>query len=233
METEKIAYLAAPYNDPDLMVRRKRYILASYVAYDLIKAGTYVFSPLTHNGPLMLHLGLTGWEVWGPYDLSMLKKCDSLIVIKMEGWEQSKGVSKEIEKAEEWGIPIEYIDPPKEKARLDLEHQHLVDQIVKLVNDRDWNQFHPPKSLAISLASEVGELLEHFAWVTDEESLELPEKTLKEVKDEMGDVFLNLLYLAHRLEIDLIDVTHKKLNKVAEKYPVEKAKGQRVKYTEL
>lgn len=233
METKNVAYLAAPYYDADLMVRRRRYLLASYAAYELIKEGNYVFSPLTHNGPLMLHLGLTGWDVWGPYDLSMLKKCDKLYVLKLDGWEKSKGVKAEVEKAAEWDIPVEYLDPPKENIRLDLEHQHLVDQIVKLVGDRDWDQFHPPKSLALSLASEVGELLEHFAWVSDDESSQLPEKTYLEVKDEMGDVFLNLLYLAHRLGIDLIDVTHKKLNKIAEKYPVEKSKGKRCKYTEL
>jgi len=107
----KIAYLACPYNHPDLAVRQKRYELANLAAAHLIQQRIFVFSPLTHNVTLF-SFGLSqGWGFWKDYDLAFIAHFDSLIVLMLEGWEQSQGVRDEIEYAKKLKLPIEYLDP--------------------------------------------------------------------------------------------------------------------------
>ena len=98
---------------------------------------------------------------------------------------------------------------------------------------RDWNQFHSPKNLAIALSVEAAELLEHFQWVSDKDSLTLPPDKLGKIDEEMADVFLYLIRLADMLDVDLIKVADKKIETNAQRYPVEKARGTAKKYTEL
>jgi NTP pyrophosphatase (non-canonical NTP hydrolase) len=99
--------------------------------------------------------------------------------------------------------------------------------------ERDWDQFHTPKNLAAALSVEAAELLEHFQWLTAAESAQLPPEKLAAVRDEIADVLLYLLRLADILDVDVLAAAGEKLLRNAEKYPVEKSRGNRRKYTEL
>ena len=99
--------------------------------------------------------------------------------------------------------------------------------------ERDWDQFHSPKNLATALAVEAAEILEHFQWLTEEQSRSLPEERRAEVADELADVLLYLVRLSDKLGIDLLAAADRKLQKNGLKYPVEKSKGKSTKYTEL
>jgi dCTP diphosphatase len=99
--------------------------------------------------------------------------------------------------------------------------------------DRDWVQFHTPKNLAIALSVEAGELLEHFQWLTPEQSESLSECQLAKVRLELADVFLYLVSLSDKLGVDLVAAAFEKLDLNAKKYPIELAKGNAKKYTDL
>jgi len=105
--------------------------------------------------------------------------------------------------------------------------------IRKHVDDRDWDQFHNPKDLSISLALEAAEVMEHFQWKNTEEMEEHAKNKKNEVGEELADVFYWVLLLANKMDIDLVDAFEKKMVKNAAKYPVEKSKGNHKKYTEL
>lgn len=109
----------------------------------------------------------------------------------------------------------------------------LQSDLRKFASDRDWDQFHSPKNLATALSVEAAELLEHFQWLGDEQSRTLPQAKRDLAAEEVADVFLYLLQLADKLGIDLIDAARAKLDKNAEKYPVDRAKGNAKKYDEL
>ena len=98
---------------------------------------------------------------------------------------------------------------------------------------RDWMQFHNPKNLAISINLEAAELLEHFQWKSMEESEAHAKAACDEITEEMADVAIYLFELADNLGVDLLSAVDAKLAKNESKYPVEKAKGSAVKYTEL
>jgi NTP pyrophosphatase (non-canonical NTP hydrolase) len=106
-------------------------------------------------------------------------------------------------------------------------------QLAAFAAERDWDQFHNPKNLAMALAGEAGELVEHFQWLTFEEAASLPQATRNEVALECADVLLFLLRLADKLDIDLVMAARKKLALNAKRYPVEKARGRATKYTKL
>jgi NTP pyrophosphatase (non-canonical NTP hydrolase) len=99
--------------------------------------------------------------------------------------------------------------------------------------EREWEQFHSPKNLAAALSVEAAELLEHFQWLTDEQSRSMPEVKRDAVAEEVADVFLYLLQLSDKLGIDPLDAARKKLQLNAIKYPVERAKWTNKKYSEL
>jgi len=98
---------------------------------------------------------------------------------------------------------------------------------------RDWEQFHAPKNLAMALAAESGELLEHFQWLTEGQSAALSAQELDAVSLELADVQLYLVRLADRLGVDLVATAHRKIDLNAEKYPVDKARGHARKYDRL
>ena len=98
---------------------------------------------------------------------------------------------------------------------------------------RDWEQFHNPKDLALSLTLEAAEVLEHFQWKTDDEIKEYIRVNKDELGEELADVFNWVVLLSHDLNIDILDAAEKKIEKNDKKYPVEKAKGKHTKYTEL
>ena len=103
--------------------------------------------------------------------------------------------------------------------------EELKNKVLKFIDDRDWDQFHSPDNLAKSISIEAAELLECFQWGNEYE--------LEAVTDEMADVFIYLLDLANKLNVDLIDIADKKMDKNALKYPVDKAKGKSSKYNKL
>ena len=106
-------------------------------------------------------------------------------------------------------------------------------QMARFVADRDWDQFHNPKNLAMALAGEAGELIEHFQWLTPEQAQRLPRRTREEVALECADVLLYLVRLCDRLDIDLARAARRKLVLNAKKYPVSKSRGKMTKYDKL
>lgn len=110
--------------------------------------------------------------------------------------------------------------------------KEIRDILREFVAERDWDQFHTPKNLAMALSVEAAELLEHFQWLTPEESSDLASDKQKLVAQEMSDIFVYLVRLADKLNIDLISETKEKLILNAEKYPAEKVKGSAKKYNE-
>tara|TARA_R110002049_G_scaffold247333_1_gene421508 strand:- start:8025 stop:8393 length:369 start_codon:yes stop_codon:yes gene_type:complete len=110
--------------------------------------------------------------------------------------------------------------------------ENLTLLLRKFAKERDWDQFHSPKNLVMALSVEASELLEHFQWLTEKQSSELEGKKRDEVAEEMADVFLYLLRMADKLDINLLEEANKKIVKNAEKYPAHKVKGSSKKYTE-
>ena len=106
-------------------------------------------------------------------------------------------------------------------------------RLAQFVAERDWDQFHNPKNLAMALIVEAGELVEHFQWLSFEEAANPPSQTLADVELELADVLLFLLRLCDKLGIDPIKAAEKKLELNAKKYPIAKAKGKATKYTKL
>ncbi len=109
----------------------------------------------------------------------------------------------------------------------------LTRNVRSFAQARDWEQFHTPKNLAMALSGETGEVLEHFQWLTAEQSQALDEPTRQAVSLELADVLLYLVRLADVLGIDLIDAANRKISINGERYPVEKAKGRANKYDQL
>lgn len=108
----KLIYLACPYthNDPDVM--RHRFNVANKVAARLMKQGKFVFSPISHTHPIACVGKLPkNWRYWKEYDKLMLSKCDSMMIIKIDGFIKSVGVNAERKLAEEMGIEITEIEP--------------------------------------------------------------------------------------------------------------------------
>ena len=110
------------------------------------------------------------------------------------------------------------------------ELEQLRVKILQFRDERNWQQFHNPKDLALSLSLEASELLELFQWKTSEEAVE---KNLDKMKDELADVVTYALLFANETGIDISTAVAEKLKKNSEKYPVEKAFGVNKKYTEL
>ncbi len=102
----------------------------------------------------------------------------------------------------------------------------------KFAKDRDWEQFHSPKNLVMALSGEIGELAECFQWLTEDQSKNLTESQMLEVANEIADVQLYLIRLADKLNIDVIEVSNRKILLNADKYPATLVKGKSKKYTE-
>ena len=111
--------------------------------------------------------------------------------------------------------------------------RELAQALRRFADERDWDQFHAPKNLAMALSVEAAELLEHFQWLGEDESRRLPPEALAKVGEEMADVLLYLVRLADKLDVDLMREARVKLQLNARKYPVDRARGSSRKYTEL
>lgn len=110
--------------------------------------------------------------------------------------------------------------------------QDLRTRIRQFADERDWDQFHSPKNLAMALIVEAAELVEHFQWQTEEQSRSLAAEKRSEVEAELADILIYLVRIADKLDIDLMQAALKKLQCNAEKYPAEKVKGRSKKYNE-
>ena len=112
--------------------------------------------------------------------------------------------------------------------------KQLKEMVKAFCEERDWDQYHNAKDLAIGIITESSELLEHFRFKSGTEVDDLFKEKFKkdEVSEELADVLFFILRFAEKYHIDLSDELKKKLDKNVQKYPVEKAKGSNKKYTE-
>jgi NTP pyrophosphatase (non-canonical NTP hydrolase) len=108
----------------------------------------------------------------------------------------------------------------------------LIEQVKKFRQERDWDQYHSPKNLAMALMVEASELAEHFQWLTEKQSSSLPPEKLAEVREEIGDVLIYLVNLCDKLGIDPVAAAHDKLIKNRHKYPAARVRGKSGKYSE-
>lgn len=109
-------------------------------------------------------------------------------------------------------------------------NEEIIKQVLAFRRNRNWEQFHNPKDLAISLSIEASELLENFQWKTSEEVLESKRES---IADELADVLIYAIYLADTMDLNIDDVILNKMAKNEAKYPIEKAFGRKDKYTDL
>ena len=103
----------------------------------------------------------------------------------------------------------------------------ITNALLHFRNERDWEQFHNPKDLALAINVEAGELLELFLWKDAKDA------NIEKVKEELADVFAFAFLLAEKYNLDVKEIVLEKIKKNAEKYPVDKAKGKATKYNEL
>lgn len=106
-----------------------------------------------------------------------------------------------------------------------MDYEHLKNRLIEFRDERDWKQFHTPENLAKSISIEAGELLECYQWNDDAD--------MDSVKEELADVFIYCVLMSDRLGVDLLDIAEMKITKNAKKYPVNKAKGNAIKYNKL
>jgi NTP pyrophosphatase (non-canonical NTP hydrolase) len=111
--------------------------------------------------------------------------------------------------------------------------KNLTKKIINFRDKRDWKQFHNPKDVALSLALEVAEVLEHFQWKSQEEIEEYLKTNKQDVGEELADVLYWVLLMSNDLKIDIKTMLEKKIKKNEEKYPVKKARGRHTKYNRL
>ena len=109
----------------------------------------------------------------------------------------------------------------------------LRDALRQFAQERDWDQFHSPKNLAAALSVEAAELLEHFQWLSEDDSKNLSAESRHAVSLEAADVLLYLIRLSDKLNIDLIAAAKEKMLLNAKKYPIDKARGSSKKYDEF
>lgn len=114
IKESKLIYLASPYTNADVEIMEDNYVVVSNIAADMVANGDVVFSPISYGHNLIQFKDMPGdWGFWFNFCVTFLLKCDKLIVCKMPGWEKSIGVSEEIEIANKYGIPVEYIETNK------------------------------------------------------------------------------------------------------------------------
>ena len=111
--------------------------------------------------------------------------------------------------------------------------KRLTKDLIDFRNERDWEQFHNPKDLALSLVLEAAEVLEHFQWKNDKELHDYAKTHKDDIGEELADVFNWVLIMCHDLGIDIAKASEKKIEKNKKKYPVHKAKGKTMKYDKL
>ena len=111
--------------------------------------------------------------------------------------------------------------------------KELEKKLNAFVKERNWEQYHCPKNLAIGLSVEANELLDIFIWLSENESRQLTPSQMERVEEEIGDVMIHLVNFCKTLGIDPVQCAHNKLEITKKKYPVDKAYGKATKYTDL
>jgi len=109
--------------------------------------------------------------------------------------------------------------------------KELREKMARFVAERDWQQFHTPKNLSMSIAIEAAELMEHFQWLSAEQSQDLPPEKLAEVGEELADILIYALSMSNALGLDLARTVLAKMDKNRRKYPAEKVRGLAHKYS--
>jgi dCTP diphosphatase len=108
----------------------------------------------------------------------------------------------------------------------------LAQRLRDFATERDWDQFHSPKNLAMALVAEAGELAAEFQWLTEEQSRSPDTAQLERIRAESADVLNYLVRLADKLGLDLVAAANEKIDDNARRYPAEKVRGSSKKYTE-
>jgi dCTP diphosphatase len=112
-----------------------------------------------------------------------------------------------------------------------MELVELKEALQRFAAERDWDQFHSPKNLAMALSVEVAELAEHFQWLTEEQSRSLSSEAKQRVAEEVADVQIYLVRLADKLGVDISEAVTAKMEINRRKYPADKVRGKSDKYT--
>jgi NTP pyrophosphatase (non-canonical NTP hydrolase) len=110
--------------------------------------------------------------------------------------------------------------------------ERLRSDLRAFADERDWDQFHSPKNLSMALSVEAAELLEHFQWLSEEESRSLSPNLTARAAEELADIQIYLIRLADKLNVDIEAAVQEKLKRNALKYPAEKVRGKASKYTD-
>ena len=105
-------------------------------------------------------------------------------------------------------------------------------RLREFADERDWDQFHSPKNLTMALIVEAAELVEHFQWLSEEQSQTLSPEKLAEVEQEIADIQIYLIRLADKLGVDMEKAVNAKIELNEKKYPAEKVRGSAVKYSD-
>jgi NTP pyrophosphatase (non-canonical NTP hydrolase) len=113
---------------------------------------------------------------------------------------------------------------------MDTTYKQTLDELLKFRDERDWQQFHDSKNLALAISIEAAELNELFLWKDKEEAEKVD---ITKIKEELADILSFAFLLANKHELDPFEIITDKIRRNAEKYPVDKAKGIATKYNEL
>lgn len=111
--------------------------------------------------------------------------------------------------------------------------EEITARICAFRDARDWQQFHNPKDMAVAIAAEAGELMQHFVWKQPDQICQVVQAKRVEITDEIADVAILLFELAHNLGIPLADAMQAKLDRNETRYPADKARGNNMKYNEF
>lgn len=111
--------------------------------------------------------------------------------------------------------------------------EEITTRICAFRDARDWQQFHNAKDMAVAIAAEAGELMQHFVWKQPDQIAEVLQTKRAELTDEIADVAILLFELAHNLDIPLTEAMQAKLDRNEKRYPADKARGNNLKYNEL
>lgn len=103
--------------------------------------------------------------------------------------------------------------------------QQLRARLAEFAAARDWDQFHSPKNLSMALIAEAAELVEHFQWLTEQQSQQLPDDKLREVELELADILIYLIRIAEKLGVDLVEAANRKIAINETRYPADKVRG--------
>ena len=110
--------------------------------------------------------------------------------------------------------------------------EQIKTRLREFSSERDWDQFHSPKNLSMALIVEAAELVEHFQWLTEDQSQTLPPEKLAEVEQEIADIQIYLIRLADKLGVDMEKAVNAKIELNAKKYPADKVRGSAAKYSD-